>query len=163
MGPLSFTTTSRAPGVYLLDDQRMLRAALADVLRNLGRFEIVGETGDFARALHEIRACRPDVVVVDLTRDLITSGEAVQLVHCCAPDAGIVLLVERGQACATHRALACGARACLSREDEPIELVLAVDAAHRGVQFVSPRFPTCTCGAPNDLGRLAQRLRERSG
>lgn len=161
MGPLSFTTSSRAPGVYLLDDQRMLRAALSDVLRSLGRFEVVGETGDFARALREIRECRPDVVVVDLTRDLITSGEAVQLVRCTAPSAGIVLVVEREQACATHRALARGARACLSREDEPIELVLAVDAAHRGVRFVSPRFAACACAA-RDLARPASRPRERS-
>ena len=158
MGPLSFTTTSRAPGVYLLDDQRMLRAALGRVLRDLGRFEIVGETGDFARALREIRACRPDVVVVDLTRDLITSGEAVQLVRCCAPGAAIVLVVELAQACATHRALARGARACLSRYDEPIELVLAVDAAHRGVQFVSPRFATCTCGRAEPADRSSPRV-----
>ena len=153
MGPLSVTAASRTPGVYLLVDQRMLRAALADVLRSLGRFEILGESGDFARALREIRSSRPDVVVVDLTRAQVTSAEAVQMVRSVAPRAGIVLLVERDQTCATHRAFARGARACLSREDEPIELVLAVDAAHRGVSYLSPRFAGCGCPRPAGRGR----------
>jgi DNA-binding NarL/FixJ family response regulator len=140
-------------GVYLIDDQRLLRAGLTHVMRALGRFEVVGETGDLEQALHDVPARRPDVVVVDLYLDLVTTGEAVELVRSVAPRVPIVVLADREKPCAIHTALSNGARACLSKGADPIELVLAVDAVHRGFSFVSPQLEVCTCG----FGRCRQR------
>jgi DNA-binding NarL/FixJ family response regulator len=143
----------RALGVYLIDDQRLLRAGLSDVMRALGRFEVVGDTGDLEQALHDIPRRRPDVLVVDLYLDLVTPGEAVHLLRRAAPRVPIVVLTDDRRPCAIHATLSSGARACLSKGADPIELVLAVDAVHRGYSFVSPKLEVCTCG----LGRCERR------
>jgi DNA-binding NarL/FixJ family response regulator len=51
--------------VVLADDSVLFREGLARLLAELG-FRVVGQTADVARLVSTVRACQPDVVLVDI-------------------------------------------------------------------------------------------------
>jgi two-component system response regulator DevR len=64
--------------VYVVDDHEGVRQALVARLRGLPGVLVVGETGRLEQALAEIRALRPDVVVVEPKR---ADGQGIGLIH----------------------------------------------------------------------------------
>ncbi len=52
--------------VFLLDDHEVVRRGIAATLEAETDMTVVGETGDAAAALDEIRRCSPDVAVLDV-------------------------------------------------------------------------------------------------
>ena len=52
--------------VFLVEDHRMVREALCEVLQKELDIEVVGEAGDARDALEQVRQLRPDVVVSDI-------------------------------------------------------------------------------------------------
>ena len=52
--------------VFLLDDHEIVRRGVAQLVNAEEDMSVVGEAGSADRALPEIRACRPDVAVLDV-------------------------------------------------------------------------------------------------
>jgi two-component system response regulator DevR len=52
--------------VFLLDDHEVVRRGIAAALDREPDLEVVGESGSTADAMAEVRACRPDVAVLDV-------------------------------------------------------------------------------------------------
>jgi DNA-binding NarL/FixJ family response regulator len=170
-GDRPLTTTSEDKiKVYLVDDQAMIRAALKSFLSQRGHFEVVGTSNDARRAIDEIAATRPHVVVLDITMPGLSGLDAIPLIRKSSPKARIVMLTHHEGESFVERALRSGAEGYLSKDSDPAELALAIEAVHRGDPFVSPRvaagliggFRGATTGdAPKTrLAALTQRERE---
>ena len=158
--------------VYLVDDQAMIRAAVKSFLSQRGSFEVVGSSGDPRKAIEEVRGLRPDVVVLDITMPGLSGIDAIPLIRKSLPKVKIVMLTHHEGESFLEQALRAGAEGYLSKDTDPAELALALEAVHRGDPFVSPKVagglvgglrarPTAT-GAPvtSRLGSLTQRERE---
>ncbi|MFK8025391.1 MAG: response regulator [Ilumatobacter sp.] len=52
--------------VFLLDDHEVVRAGVRAALDAEADMEVVGEAGDATHAMSAVRACRPDVAVLDV-------------------------------------------------------------------------------------------------
>ncbi len=76
-GEVRLETNNERIMVLLVDDQAMIRAALKSFLAQRERFEIVGTCGDARRAVEEIAAARPHVVVLDITMPGLSGLDAV--------------------------------------------------------------------------------------
>ena len=157
--------------VYLVDDQALIRAAVKSFLSQRA-FEVVGSSGDPRKAIEEIRTLRPDVVVLDITMPGLSGLDAIPLIRKGSPRARIVMLTHHEGESFVEQALRAGAEGYLSKDSDPAELALAIEAVHRGDPFVSPKVaaglvgglrgrPT-EAGAPatSRLGSLTQRERE---
>lgn len=68
-----------APSVLLVDDDRDIRDALAQILTEEG-FE-VSEAGDGQQALAEISRKRPDVVLLDLMMPVMNGWQVLQVLR----------------------------------------------------------------------------------
>jgi DNA-binding NarL/FixJ family response regulator len=158
--------------VYLVDDQSMIRAALKSFLTQRELFEVVGASNDARRAIDEIAAVQPDVVVLDITMPGLSGLDAIPLIRKSSPKVKIVMLTHHEGESFVERALRAGAEGYLSKDSDPAELALAIEAVHRGDPFVSPRVAAGVvggmrakppAGAPPPQTRLAaltQRERE---
>jgi len=157
--------------VYLVDDQAMIRASLRSFLNQREQFAVVGDSGDARKAIEEIQELRPDVVVLDITMPGLSGLDAIPLIRKSVPRVKIVMLTHHEGETYVEQALRAGAEGYLSKDSDPAELAIAVEAVHRGDPFVSPKVATGLVAgvrsrghgeqAPTSrLGSLTQRERE---
>ncbi|MEW6073369.1 MAG: response regulator transcription factor [Planctomycetota bacterium] len=125
--------------VFLVDDQSMIRAALRAFLNQREHFTVSGDSGDARAAIEEIRARRPDVVVLDITMPGLSGLDAIPQIRKAHPRARILMLTHHEGESFVERALLAGADGYLSKDSDPAELALAIEAIHRGDPFVSPK------------------------
>jgi PAS domain S-box-containing protein len=82
--------------VVVAEDSLLLRAGVVRVLEDAG-FEVVGQAGDAARLLQEVRAHRPDLVVTDIRMPPTYTDEGLQaagLIRAELPGTGVLLLSQ---------------------------------------------------------------------
>ncbi len=125
--------------VYLVDDQAMVRAAFKSLLRADPRFEVLGGSGDARAAVDQVRELRPDVVLLDVSMPGLSGIDAIPMLREAWPRVRIVMLTNHEGDSFVERALQAGAHAYLSKDSDPAELRIALEAVARGDAFLSPR------------------------
>ena len=78
--------------VLAVDDHPILRRGIVAVIEEEGDMKIVGETSTASEALEMFRACRPDVVLMDLQLPDISGLEAIISLRRDHPNARVIVL-----------------------------------------------------------------------
>lgn len=87
-------TEAPALRVIVADDDLLLREGLASLLSRSG-FDVIGQAGDAAELLPQVRALTPDLVVTDIRMPPTKTTEgldAAKVIRTELPDVGIVVL-----------------------------------------------------------------------
>lgn len=126
--------------VVIADDQPLIRAAVAQLLRSEADIDVVGEAGDGAAAVELARAQHPDVVLMDIRMPNVDGIEATAKI--CAdpvPAATRVLILTTFEEDEyVVAALRAGASGFIGKGAEPDEIARAVRAVHAGDALLSP-------------------------
>lgn len=122
--------------LLLVDDDSAITDALAPLLRREG-FDVT-VAGDGERALAEIAAREPDVVVLDVVLPGIDGRGVLREVRAAGRAVPVVLLTSVGEAGERARALDEGADDYLNKPFDPGELVSRVRAILRRVHRGTP-------------------------
>ena len=125
--------------VYLIDDQAMIRAGMKSLLNQRKNLEVVGDCGDARTALEELESVRPDVVLLDITMPGLSGLDALPMIRKMLPRTKVLMVTHHEGENFVDRALNSGAEGYLSKDSDPAELALAIEAVHRGDPFVSPK------------------------
>jgi DNA-binding NarL/FixJ family response regulator len=125
--------------VFLVDDQAMLRASFKSLLARDPRFQVVGDTGDSRLAAARVAETLPDVVLLDISMPGLSGIDAIPLIKHAHPRVKIVMLTHHEGELFVQQALSAGADGYLSKDSDPAELALALEAAMQGHMFLSPR------------------------
>lgn len=126
--------------VVLADDEPMVRAGVRAILASDPEIEVVAECGDGRAAIEEVRAHRPDVVLLDIRMPLLDGLSAAAELRRVAPDVPVVILTTFDEDAYVARALTEGARGFLLKAADPRELIIGVRAASEGAAYLSPRI-----------------------
>ncbi len=86
---------SRRIRLYLVDDHALFREGLLRLLSNDPEFELTGATGDVDRAVAEISASPPDILILDYDLGEKTAVDVVKILH-QRDFQGRILLVTAG-------------------------------------------------------------------
>jgi DNA-binding NarL/FixJ family response regulator len=124
--------------ILLVDDHRMFREALRNLLAAEEDFEIVAETGSAAATPATVAACRPDVVILDIALpdgNGIDLARAILAVH---PDMRIVVLSGYCDQMYVEETMKAGARAYVVKSAGIDDLTRAIRAVLAGHRFLSP-------------------------
>ena len=150
MGPEhNFAQEGQPPiTVVLVDDEHLIRAALARALSDSG-IELVGEAVNGEGAIAIVVDVRPDVVLMDLRLPGLSGVQVIEQLGLLAP-ASRILVLTRSEQNRVVEAIVAGASGYILKSAPADAIVSAVRATAAGESVLSPQI----------AGKLLQRIRE---
>ena len=131
--------------VIVADDQGVIRAGLKMIVDNEPDMIVVGEAGDGVEAVGAVRACGPDVVLMDIRMPRLDGIEATRRIVAAAEHrpasmspTGVLVLTTFDDEEYVLGALRAGAAGFLLKDSGPDALVDAIRAVHRGDCLIDP-------------------------
>ena len=134
--------------VVLVDDEQLIRGALAQVLTS-GGLQLVGEAASGEAAIAIVLNVRPDVVLLDLQLPGISGVQTIEQLALLAPASRILVLTrpERDQ---VVEAIVAGASGYILKTARAERIVSAIRATAAGESVLSSEI----------AGKLLRRIRE---
>ena len=126
--------------ILLVDDQALVRAGFRMILDAEAEMEVVGEASDGREALDQVRALRPDVVLMDIRMPELDGLEAARRIL-SGPEDGmpkILMLTTFDLDEYVYEALRAGASGFLLKDTPPEQLVGAIHVIAEGEALLSP-------------------------
>ncbi|MFJ4188291.1 response regulator [Kitasatospora sp. NPDC089509] len=125
--------------VLLVDDQPLVRAGLRSILETCPDVTVVAEAGDGAEALAEVRAHRPDVVLMDLRMPRMDGVQTTAALARAGDGPKVLVLTTFNTTDLVLDALQAGACGFLLKDSAAEELIAAVRAVAAGGSVMSPK------------------------
>ncbi|MDT3400197.1 response regulator transcription factor [Streptomyces sp. B1866] len=163
--------------VLVVDDQELIRAGVAALLRAAPGMEVVGEASDGEEAVVLAAEHRPDVILMDIRMPGVSGITATERIlrEAADPPPRILMLTTFDLDEYVYAALRAGACGFLLKDTGPQRLLAAVTAVAAGDMLFAPsvtrrlieayarthREPQpCAGGSPKALASLTDRERE---
>jgi DNA-binding NarL/FixJ family response regulator len=162
--------------VLVVDDDPLVRAALAMVLGGSGDCELVGEATDGDEVPAAVHRLAPDVVLMDIRMPRVDGLTATERLRAHPDGPEVIVLTTFDADASVLRALRAGASGFLLKDTPPAAIVDAVRRVASGEPMLSPtvtrqlmaHVADAGDAAPDDrtasaqalLGRLSERERE---
>ena len=139
--------------VLLVEDHRMVREALREVLTKVPDIEVVGEAGDAQDGLAAALRLSPDVIVLDIRLPDLNGIEVAARLRDAGSTAKIVALSAFSDKRFVTAMLRSGASAYVTKSAAGTELVRAIRAVAANQGYFSPEI----------AGALVEEVRDRAG
>lgn len=124
--------------VLIADDQELVREGLRLILDSHDDIEVVAESPDGQRALHDIRTLRPDVALLDIEMPVMSGLDAAKVILQGESLTKVVILTTFDRNDYLYDALAAGASGFLLKSSPRAHLVHAVRTAAAGEALLDP-------------------------
>ena len=124
--------------VLVVDDHPVVRQGIAGLIAIQSDLRLVAEAATGREAIHQFRAHRPDVTLMDLQMPEMGGLDAIMAIRGEFPEAHIIVLTTYVGDVQALRALKAGARAYLLKNTLHKELLETIRAVHAGKKWLSP-------------------------
>lgn len=125
--------------VLVVDDQELLRDALATMIATDARLELAGTASDGLEAVEAVRSGLIDVVLMDIRMPRLDGIAATEQVLRLRPGVRVLVLTTFDLDEYVLAAVRAGASGFLTKDARPAELTAAIVAVAAGDAAVSPR------------------------
>ena len=126
--------------VLIVDDQALIRHAVAGILEQADDIEILGEATNGAEAVRLATSFHPDVVLMDIRMPELDGIAATAAIRADPrlQDTRVLILTTFEEDEYLLAALRAGASGFIGKGAEPSEIVRAVRSVHAGESLLSP-------------------------
>ncbi|WP_018786712.1 response regulator transcription factor [Micromonospora sp. CNB394] len=124
--------------VLIVDDDPLVRGALAMILGGVPDLAVVGEATDGAEVPAAVAAYAPDVVLMDIRMPRVDGLAATEALRATAEPPEVLVLTTFDADEQVLRALRAGASGFLLKDTPPAEIVAAVRRVAAGEATLSP-------------------------
>lgn len=129
--------TAQRIRVLIVDDHAILRQALRQLLENEAEVEVVGDAANGRDALTATEKLQPDVVLMDMVMPGLNGLEATRQVRKRFPKTRVLILTGYMEDEQILGALRAGASGYVVKRSDTEELLLGIQAVHRGNTYFS--------------------------
>jgi len=123
--------------VFVVDDQRVMRQGLRQLIRRDPGLTDCGEAADPSTALRGISQDRPDVVIVDFPCDGGEGLDLVESIHGLHPELPVLVLTTHDEVHFVERTLRAGASGYLMKHEAGAKVLDAIQRLLGGQIYVS--------------------------
>lgn len=164
------TTERDQIGVFLVDDEALVRAGLRALIEQTDSLRIVGESNNAHDAIRQVSKLKPDLAIVDIRLPGLSGIDAIPKLKKASPRTRLLMATQHEAREFVLQAMRSGADGYLTKSSDPRELLPAIESIYRGETYVTPRiaatFLTAACnnqpGAePGDQTLAGLTARER--
>lgn len=127
--------------VFIIEDENLVRDTLAQSLELVDNINVVGTSDNISSSLENIKAAKPDVLIVDVRLKNENGIEASKTILKTMPSVKIILLSGYFNESLAASALAAGASAFLSKSIAISHLVAAIFHVMVHNSFYAPQLP----------------------
>jgi DNA-binding NarL/FixJ family response regulator len=142
--------------VVIVDDHAVVRSGLRLLLDTEDDIETVGEAGTAREALFEVRARKPDIVLMDVGLPDRSGIEAAPDVLKEVPAAKVLILSMEDDSSYVRQAFAAGVSGYVLKEAADVELVAAVRQVAAGERYVDPTLGARMAAADAEAAAQAE-------
>ncbi|HZT61305.1 MAG TPA: response regulator transcription factor [Pyrinomonadaceae bacterium] len=123
--------TEKPIRVMLVDDHRIIREGLRDLIGSRGGMTVVGDAGNRDDALALAAREKPDVVVLDLDLGSDSGLALIPELHKASPATSIIILTGLRDVDKRDKAMELGAKGVVLKDEGATELLSAIEKVHR--------------------------------
>jgi len=127
--------------VFIIEDENLVRDTLAQSLELVDNINVVGTSENISSSIGDIKATKPDVLIVDVRLKNENGIEASKNVLKLMPAVKIIILSGYFNDSLAANALAAGASAFLSKSIAISHLVAAIFHVMVHNSFYAPQLP----------------------
>ena len=127
--------------IVLVDDHRLFREGVRNLLEQQADMTVVGEAGDGRTAADLVQTLSPTVVVMDVTMPDLNGINATRQILCAKPDTKVLALSMHAHRPLVREMLEAGASGYLLKECAFDELVQAIHSVvEKNQVYLSPKI-----------------------
>ncbi|MEH2163676.1 MAG: response regulator transcription factor [Nostoc sp.] len=124
--------------ILLVDDQHLIRQGLKSMLESNAEMQVIGEAENGQRALEQILALQPDIVLMDVRMPVMDGVAATKAIAQQYPHIKVLVLTTFDDDEYVFQAMRLGAKGYLLKDTEPDELMLAILSVYKGQTLLGP-------------------------
>lgn len=126
--------------VLIVDDQHLFAESLRFVLQGDSddKIEVVSIAEDGSQAIEQAHTLQPDVILMDIRMPVMDGVEATGIIHDRFPEIKILILTTFDDDELAVDALSHGATGYVLKDVDPSDLILSIEAVHKGAFYISP-------------------------
>ena len=124
--------------IAIVDDQKVVRAKIKEVLSQHQNIEVVGMAGDGEEAIAAIETWKPDLVLMDLEMPKMNGIKAIEIAARRFPELKILVLSTYEREEYIQKAIKAGADGYVLKSTPALDLVAAIQSIHRGGFYLGP-------------------------
>ena len=137
-GPQSIKKQRRQ--VLLVDEQPILREGFSCLIDKESDLNVCGQADTVGKALTEIAAQRPDLVILDIALQGMNGIELIKRIKNLHPELPVLVFSVLDEALFAERALRAGAKGYIMKQAPTDEVMSAVRRVVRGERYLSRKM-----------------------
>jgi DNA-binding NarL/FixJ family response regulator len=126
--------------VFVVDDHPIVRQGLALMINAESDLAVCGEAEEAQTALQSIVACKPDILIIDISLNGPDGLELVKHVRAVFPELPVLVLSMHDEATYAERALRAKANGYIMKQEATEKVLVAVRRILNGEIYLSERM-----------------------
>lgn len=123
--------------ILLVDDHPIVRHGLGLMIEQENNLAVCGETDNAVETLNKIDSLSPDIVVVDISLQGTSGLELTKALQERYPELPVLMLSMHDESLYAERALRCGARGYVMKQEPPDVVLKAIRKVLSGEVYLS--------------------------
>jgi DNA-binding NarL/FixJ family response regulator len=123
--------------VYIADDHPIFRHGLLQIIEQAGML-VVGDAGDGAAALEQIKLLRPNIAVLDVHIPKLNGIDIARALQDFNPPISVIFLTMNEDEATFNSAMDVGAKGYILKENAVQDLLVGLEAVAAGGMYFSP-------------------------
>ncbi|MDJ0571264.1 MAG: polysaccharide biosynthesis tyrosine autokinase [Pleurocapsa sp. MO_192.B19] len=126
--------------ILIVDDQATIRESIKSLLYLEPNIEVVGIAEDGYQAIAQVKALKPDIVLMDIEMPNLDGFKATKLICQHNPNTKILILTGQDREDIISKALSSGAQGCLLKNMSAEDIVRAIRFVLEGCTEIQPEI-----------------------
>ena len=124
--------------ILIADDHTLMRQGLCQLCEGMGKFTVIAEAQNGVEAVALTCQTKPDVILMDIIMPDMDGVEAIRQIMRETPASRIIALTMYREEQYMLNAIRAGARGYLLKTVDARDLIVAIEAVHRGDYLIDP-------------------------